>query len=186
MASARRSGRTMSCTERNACLRSSRRRLAQPRGRRRSACSRPCAGTRLGCSSPTTSRCSPCATAARHEVVVGVAWIVDVCEWLRRLRRRPGEAPMLFAVLLTVASVAVPQDATPQKRFEAGKFQEAIDKVKARNDASESDVYLRALAHRKLNQNDDAKEAFGSLADREGVWSEIGKSGRAQVEGNLD
>ena len=92
---------------------------------------------------------------------------------------------MLFAVLLTVGIAAVHQD-TPQKLFESGKFQEAIDNVKARGDASERDVFFRALAHRKLNQNDDAKDAFGSLAGRDGVWSEIGKSGRALIEGNQD
>jgi tetratricopeptide (TPR) repeat protein len=93
---------------------------------------------------------------------------------------------MLYAVLLTV-TVAAGQDATPQKLFESGKYQEAIDNVKSRSDAPESEVYLRALAHRKLNQNDDAKEAFGSLAGRDegSVWREIGNSGTALVEGNL-
>ena len=45
---------------------------------------------------------------------------------------------------------------------------------------------MRALAHRKLNQNDDAKEAFGALARRDGAWKEIGNSGTALIEGNLD
>ena len=55
-----------------------------------------------------------------------------------------------------------------------------------RSDASPEDVYVRALAHRKLNQNDDAKEAFGALAGRDGAWKEIGNSGTAMIEGNMD
>ena len=45
---------------------------------------------------------------------------------------------------------------------------------------------MRSLAHRKLNQNDDAKQAFGALAGRDGAWKEIGNSGTAMIEGNMD
>src|SRR6185503_12234553 len=79
------------------------------------------------------------------------------------------------------------QDATPQKLFESGKYQEAADAVKAQPDAPPDQVYLRALAHRKLNQNDEAKQAFGSLAGApEGsAWRMIGNSGNALVDANL-
>jgi tetratricopeptide (TPR) repeat protein len=95
---------------------------------------------------------------------------------------------MLITVLLTVTLAAANQDATPQKLYESGKYQEAVDKIKDRADAPQDQVYLRALAHRKLNQNDDAKQAFGALADAaEGsVWREIGKSGNAQIDGDMD
>ena len=97
---------------------------------------------------------------------------------------------MLFAMMLTIAVTAAGQDptATPQRLFESGKYQEAIDSVQARPDAPPDQVYLRALAHRKLNQNDEAKQAFASLAGAaEGsAWREIGRSGNALVEGNLD
>jgi tetratricopeptide (TPR) repeat protein len=94
---------------------------------------------------------------------------------------------MFLAVWLTFAA-AVAQDASPQKLFESGKYQEAIDNVKARPDAPQDQIYVRALAHRKLDQNDDAKQAFGALAAAgEGsAWREIGNSGTALVEGNLD
>jgi tetratricopeptide (TPR) repeat protein len=94
---------------------------------------------------------------------------------------------MFIAVLLTLAA-AVAQEATPQKLFESGKYQEAIDNVKARGDAPQDQVYVRALAHRKLDQNDDAKQAFGALAAAgEGsAWKEIGNSGTALIDGNLD
>ena len=95
---------------------------------------------------------------------------------------------MFIALLLTLAATAVAQDPSPQKLFESGKYQEAIDSVKSRSDAPKDQVYLRALAHRKLNQNDDAKEAFEQLARAgdEGAWKEIGRSGIAFIEGNQD
>jgi tetratricopeptide (TPR) repeat protein len=95
---------------------------------------------------------------------------------------------MFSAVLLLAASVAVPaQEATPQKLFESGKYQEAIDKIKSRSDAPHDQRYLSALAHQKLNQNDDAKQVLGALAaDNPGTaWSEIGNSGVALIDGNL-
>jgi len=93
---------------------------------------------------------------------------------------------MFIALLLAVTIAPAAQDASPQKLFESGKYQEAIDTVKKRSDASPEDVYVRALAHRKLNQNDDAKEAFGVLARRDGAWKEIGNSGTAMIDGNMD
>ncbi len=93
---------------------------------------------------------------------------------------------MFIAMLLALTIAPAAQDASPQKLFESGKYQEAIDTVKKRSDASPEDVYVRALAHRKLNQNDDAKEAFGALARRDGAWKEIGSSGTAMIEGNMD
>ena len=93
---------------------------------------------------------------------------------------------MFIALLLAITIVPAAQDASPQKLFESGKYQEAIDSVKNRSDASPEDVYVRALAHRKLNQNDDAKEAFRALAGRDGAWKEIGNSGTAMIEGNMD
>jgi tetratricopeptide (TPR) repeat protein len=95
---------------------------------------------------------------------------------------------MFIALLLTVSIAGAAQEATPQKLFESGKYQETIDAVNGRPDAPQDQVYLRALAHRKLGQNDEAKQAFGALAGAaEGsVWREIGQSGTALVDGNMD
>src|SRR5262245_19739352 len=102
-------------------------------------------------------------------------------------------ATMLIAVLLLTTSIAaVPQskpakpDVPPQQLFESGKYQEAIDKIKSREDAPSDQIYLQALAHRKLNQNDDAKEAFGKLAEQgdDSAWHHVGKSGTALVDGD--
>lgn len=93
---------------------------------------------------------------------------------------------MLVTLLLTLTVAAAPQDTTPQKLFESGKYQNAIDKVKARGDAPPDQIYVRALAHRKLNQNAEARQAFAALAAGGGAWKEIGNSGSALVDGNLD
>src|SRR5262245_57390022 len=96
---------------------------------------------------------------------------------------------MLIAqLLLAVAVATTAQEPTAQKLFESGKYQEAIDKIKAQSDAPQDQVYLRALAHRKLDQNDDAKQAFGTLASagEESARGQVGKSGTALVEGNQD
>ena len=95
---------------------------------------------------------------------------------------------MLITLALTVMVVAGAQDAPPQKLFESGKYQEAADKVKANSDAPPDQVYLRALAHRKLNQNGDAKEAFEALArePEDSAWKAIGDSGTAMADGNLN
>jgi tetratricopeptide (TPR) repeat protein len=94
-----------------------------------------------------------------------------------------------FALLLTGSVAIAAQDApSPQKLFESGKYQEAIDAVKGRAGAPQDLIYLRALAHRKLNQNDEAKEAFGALAaaSEGSAWREIGRSGTAHADGDLD
>jgi tetratricopeptide (TPR) repeat protein len=97
---------------------------------------------------------------------------------------------MFIAMLLLTASVAAAgQKApvlTPQQLFESGKYQEAVDKIKARQDAPNDQVYLRVLAHQKLGQNDAAKEVLGTLAaEAEGsTWREIGKSGIALADGD--
>jgi tetratricopeptide (TPR) repeat protein len=98
----------------------------------------------------------------------------------------PQDCTMFIAMLLAITIAPAAQDASPQKLFESGKYQAAIESVKKRSDASPEDVYVRALAHRKLNQNDDAKEAFGALAGRDGAWKEIGNSGTAMIEGSMD
>ena len=95
---------------------------------------------------------------------------------------------MFLALLLTLTVAAGAQDASPQKLFESGKYQQAIDAIKSRSDAPREQVYLRALAHRKLNQGDEAKDIFGTLADADegSHWRQVGLSGRALMEGNLD
>jgi len=98
---------------------------------------------------------------------------------------------MFIAALLLTAAVAGAQAkapaATPQQLFESGKYQDAIDKIKARGDAPPDQIYLRALAHRKLDQNDDAKQALGGLtAEPEGsAWREVGHSAIALTDGDL-
>ena len=93
---------------------------------------------------------------------------------------------MLITLALSVSIAVGAQEATPQKLFESGKYQAAADKVKSRPDAPPDQIYVRALAHRKLNQIGDARQAFAALAAAPGAWKEIGASGSALVDGNLE
>jgi tetratricopeptide (TPR) repeat protein len=105
---------------------------------------------------------------------------------LRSTAEPPHDRVMFITLLLAVTIAPAAQDVSPQKLFESGKYQQAIDSVKKRSDAPPDQVFFRALAHRKLNQNDDAKEAFGALARGDGAWKEIGASGTALIDGNMD
>ena len=90
-------------------------------------------------------------------------------------------------VLIAVAAVltcsaAAQEDA--QKLYEAGKYQEVIEKTSA--ETSPEARYLKALAYRKLNQNDPAKDAFRQLAEAGEAWQAVGESAVALVDGNVD
>ena len=96
---------------------------------------------------------------------------------------------VVYAITIAITAQAAQNPAaTPQKLFESGKIQEAIDSIKARPDAPQDQIYLRALAHRKLSQNDEARETFGALAaaGEDSPWKSIGASGVELIGGNLD
>jgi len=97
---------------------------------------------------------------------------------------------MLISVLVlitTFAAQAPKPQLTPQQLFESGKYQEAIDKIASNAGAPPEQVYLRALAHRKLNQNGEAKDAFGTLAahGEDDAWHHVGQSGIALTDADL-
>ena len=91
---------------------------------------------------------------------------------------------VLFAAAATALTRPAAAQDEAQKLFEAGKYQEVVERT-----ASESTPearYLKALAHRKLDQNDQAKDAFRQLAEAGDAWKAVGESGIALVDGNLD
>lgn len=89
-------------------------------------------------------------------------------------------------LLVAVAALARPVAAQdePQKLYEAGKYQEVIERTAS--ESSPEARYLKALAHRKLDQNDQAKEAFRQLAGAGEAWKAVGESAVALVDGNVD
>ena len=97
---------------------------------------------------------------------------------------------VVFAAIVAATAQGAPpkQQATPQKLFESGKLQEAIDSIKAQGDVPPDQTYLRALAHQKLNQNDEAKETFRSLASAgdDSAWKAIGTAAAELIDGNVD
>ena len=91
-------------------------------------------------------------------------------------------------VVIAAAVTALARPATAQdevrKLFEAGKYQEVVERTK--DDGAPEARYLKAQAHRKLDQNDQAKEAFGKLSESGEAWQAVGQSGIALVDGNAD
>jgi tetratricopeptide (TPR) repeat protein len=72
----------------------------------------------------------------------------------------------------------------PRKLFESGKYQGVVERTA--NDESPGAQYLKGLAHLRLKQNDEAKEAFGRLSRGDEAWKAVGESAVALVDGNRD
>jgi tetratricopeptide (TPR) repeat protein len=86
------------------------------------------------------------------------------------------------AFLVGLATPAGAQEA--RRLFESGKFQEVVERTAG--DSSPDAQFMKALAHRRLNQNDEAKGAYQRLQGAGGAWKAVGDSGTALVDGNLD
>ena len=97
---------------------------------------------------------------------------------------KPLARTALVIVILSAGAAWASAQENPRTLFEAGNFQAVVDRVP--DDAPAEAKYLKGLAFRKLNQNDQAKEAFGRLAEAGDQWREVGESAVALVDGNLD
>jgi tetratricopeptide (TPR) repeat protein len=91
-------------------------------------------------------------------------------------------------VVFAAAAAALTRPAAAQdeirKLYESGKYQEVVQRTS--NESAPEARYLKALAHRKLNQNDEAKDAFRQLAEGGEAWQAVGESGVALVDGDMD
>ena len=91
-------------------------------------------------------------------------------------------------VVVTVAVTALVRPAGAQddvrKLFESGKYKEVVERTSG--DVPPEARYLRALAYRKLDQNDQAKDAFRQLTGAGDAWRAVGESGIALADGNTD
>jgi tetratricopeptide (TPR) repeat protein len=83
-----------------------------------------------------------------------------------------------------IAAGAVSAQDEARKLFEAGQYQAAIQRTTP--DGSPEAKFLQGLAYRKLNQNDQAKDAFRSLEQGDDAWKAVGESAITLVDGNLD
>ena len=90
----------------------------------------------------------------------------------------------VLAAALTFPTQPVAAQDEARKLYEAGKYKEVVERTSGEN-APEA-RYLKALAYRKLNQNDQAKDAFRQLAESGDAWRAVGESGVALVDGNAD
>ena len=90
---------------------------------------------------------------------------------------------MFVAAALALARPGAAQDEV-RKLFESGKYQEVVERTSG--ESAPEARFLKALAHRKLDQNDEAKQAFRQLAEAGDAWRAVGESGIALVDGNAD
>lgn len=90
---------------------------------------------------------------------------------------------MFVAAAMALARPGAAQDEV-RKLFESGKYQEVVERTSG--ESAPEARFLKALAHRKLDQNDEAKQAFRQLAEAGDAWRAVGESGIALVDGNAD
>ena len=86
--------------------------------------------------------------------------------------------------LFLVAGIRPAAQDDPRKLFESGKYQAVVERTA--KDESPGAQYLKGLAHLRLKQNDEAKEAFGRLGRGDEGWKAVGDSAIALVDGNRD
>jgi tetratricopeptide (TPR) repeat protein len=89
----------------------------------------------------------------------------------------------LLALVLSAGIRSAAQE-DPRKLFESGKYQEVVQRTAA--DESPGAQYLKGLAHLKLDQNDEAKDAFRKLDRGDEAWKAVGESAVALIDGNRD
>jgi tetratricopeptide (TPR) repeat protein len=92
-------------------------------------------------------------------------------------------AAIIAALALAGPPAAAAGQENPQKLFEAGKYQGVID-LTPEGSPPEA-LYLKGLAHQKLNQADAARHVFHQLGGGED-WQAIGASMNFLMDGNLD
>jgi tetratricopeptide (TPR) repeat protein len=86
------------------------------------------------------------------------------------------------AVLCAVVPAGTQED--PRTLFEAGKYQDVVDRTPAESPADAQ--YVKGLALLKLNRNDEAKQSFRRLESAGGAWRSVGQSAVALADGNAD
>jgi superkiller protein 3 len=81
------------------------------------------------------------------------------------------------------------QESTARSRFEAGKYQEAVEAVASQGDeAAPSEIYLAGQSLSRLDKQDEARDAFRRLdkGDDQSAWTFIGRSAVAALAGHID
>jgi tetratricopeptide (TPR) repeat protein len=91
---------------------------------------------------------------------------------------------VVFAAAVTALTQPVAAQDEIQKLYESGKYQEVVERTSG--ESAPEARYLKALACRKLDQNDQAKDTFRQLAEAGDAWQAVGESGVALVDGNVD
>ena len=89
----------------------------------------------------------------------------------------------LFTLLLGASARSTAQE-DARKLFESGKYPAVVERTA--EDDSPGAQYLKGLAHLRLKQPDEAKDAFRRLERGDEAWKAVGESAVALVDGNRD
>jgi tetratricopeptide (TPR) repeat protein len=91
---------------------------------------------------------------------------------------------MAMLALLLGAGIRSTAQEDARKLFESGAYPAVVQKTAA--DESPGAQYLKGLAHLRLKQPDEAKDAFRRLERGDDAWKAVGESAIALVDGNRD
>ena len=89
-----------------------------------------------------------------------------------------------LVTLLLGASARSTAQEDARKLFESGKYPAVVERTA--EDDSPGAQYLKGLAHLRLKQPDEAKDAFRRLERGDEAWKAVGESAVALVDGNRD
>jgi tetratricopeptide (TPR) repeat protein len=111
----------------------------------------------------------------------------------RFTNRIPGRiilAAAFSGVLALPLAAAAQERPSPQKLFEAGQYDAAIQRVAEERDQDQQSLestFIAALAQGRLEQSDRAREEYERLAGQDNPsWKMIGRSGSALARGDAD
>lgn len=99
-------------------------------------------------------------------------------------------AAYLLSVPAAPADIAPDAASSPRDLYQAGRYQETVDRVaalRADGAAGPADIWLMGQSLAKLNRDAEARDAFASLGGSEDdAWTFVGRSAAAVLDGDLD
>lgn len=97
------------------------------------------------------------------------------------------KALVLLAVLGASTVLSAQEPPNPQKLYEAGSYDQALEAIASQGDGvSPASIYLAGQSHLRMNRHDEARAQFAKLSavlDSPEPWSLIGESAVALVDG---
>lgn len=94
-----------------------------------------------------------------------------------------------LALGLVTSALAAEVEESPRALFEAGKYQQVVDRVMAQGEGAQpAELYLVGHSLSRLDRTDEARDAFRRLdkGDESDSWTFVSRSAVAVLDGNQD